>query len=804
MATTSAPTNTVQRKHPLAECERCPLYKEPCAPTDGPPGARVAVVSRSPGYREAQEGRPFSGPSGKILDHLLKLNGYDRKDVLATNVVLCQTPDPPKEAIDACRRRLETEINASSTILACGSEAVGLLIGRGALNNHRGFVHERLNYSNKPQRVVATFNPAIALRDDNLYPDLVRDFKRALNPPPAPTLPEVRYTDDPEEAASWIPDLVDGIRGKTVAVDIESAGLGFSSELHCIGFSTSGSKAVVLGKAVVQHPAFFRSYLRMLLQLPDARYLWHNGKWDTKILRWQGIAARVDEDTLLMSYALDERGGGEGDTRRQHVGRIHSLDYLLMDRFGWPDYEPESVKKFKRTGQIDEDKLPELYTYNGYDTAGTMQLFKELGATVDSSGMAVPYRARLLRGAKAAQTLEETGFPYDVTKAQLLLDREVKPTLQRYRDNLRGLTGRDDYNPNSAPQNSELVYDTWGVSHGIDRGPAKARSVDESVYTELIAGRFVCNDEGLKDHIIEWAEEFRRYKKLEKQRSTYIEGMIPRVINGRIYTDFKVHGTSSGRWSSANPNLQNITRGGKDGIPNTRSLFVASPGRVILQVDYSQAELRTIAALSGDNALLEVYTKKEDLHNVAAANFYGPNFTKEQRANAKNMNFGVAYGQSAATFQEKHDIPEPEAEKFIKWWWEQHQGVSAWTKEVRKTILKQGYLETPLGRRRRFHLITKENRNEIFREGINFLPQSIASDLTIDSLCVILDELEVTACTPLVTVHDSIVFDCLPDAVERSSLLIREIMESRAKELIGWTVPFEVDITTGPDWGSVG
>src|SRR4029077_11022144 len=139
-----------------------------------------------------------------------------------------------------------------------------------------------------------------------------------------------------------------------------------------------------------------------------------------------------------------------------------------------------------------------------------------------------------------------------------------------------------------------------------------------------------------------------------------------------------------GRTSSSNPNLQNITRP-KQGLPNIRSLFVASDeDHILLSADYSQAELRAVAYKSGDDGLLQVYREGLDLHSIAAERFYGPEFTKEQRSRAKNMDFGVTYGQSAQTFQEKHDIPEEEAERFIAWWWQQFPGIREWTNEVAK------------------------------------------------------------------------------------------------------------------------
>src|SRR5687767_8657687 len=106
----SATAQTIRRKHPLAKCEECPLAKAPCAPSSGPLDAKIAIVSRSPGYHESMSGKPFSGMSGKVLNHLLEEQGVSRNEVLATNVVLCYTDKPTKEAIEACSPRLAAEL----------------------------------------------------------------------------------------------------------------------------------------------------------------------------------------------------------------------------------------------------------------------------------------------------------------------------------------------------------------------------------------------------------------------------------------------------------------------------------------------------------------------------------------------------------------------------------------------------------------------------------------------------------------------------------------------------------------------
>lgn len=163
------------------------------------------------------------------------------------------------------------------------------------------------------------------------------------------------------------------------------------------------------------------------------------------------------------------------------------------------------------------------------------------------------------------------------------------------------------------------------------------------------------------------------------------------------------------------------------------------------------------------------------------------------------MNFGVAYGQGAATFQEKHEIPEREAQKFIDWWWKYFTGVSEWKNEI-IVEMKTGHLTSPFGRKRRFHLITPENKNAMIREAVNFKPQSTAGDFTLRSVIVLTKEIDWTKAAIVITVHDNIVGDVKESYIDEYKTICEQVMVSRPKDELGWTIPFKVDIGVGPSW----
>jgi uracil-DNA glycosylase family 4 len=765
-----------------ARCWECPLLENRVCHTHGPTGAKVAFVSRSPGKHDVRADKPFAGPSGKVLDHLLKKHGVSRDEILTTNVVLCQTDDPPLSAIKACRPRLEAEIANCELLIAGGAEATAALTKYRAVHRARGFSINR-----GTQRVVVTNNPAAVIRDNDKYPDMVADFRRAFDPLPPPVFPEVRIIWNEFEArdilTKWLRTDFDYLSS-----DLEF----FGPTITCAGFSRDGRKAVVFDGRVIREGTN-RKLLQRFYERSDIKFVWHNGKADTKVLRQNNIAGRVDEDTFLMSYALDERPG------------YHALEYLLSSELGWPDYEPESVKYFKKTGEFKKPEnrsRQELYKYNGWDSAGTAQLKNLLDPKLDSDNVRELY-SRLVSAAERFTTVELNGFHFDVEEACNINERTAIPLLWGLEEELRRISGRYLLNPRSVPQMKAIYYQQFGLKHNLrDSGKKKLKfSTGREVREEIEGGRFDCKP-AFKTALVEFAATHRRYAKITKVRSSFIEGLSKRVTkDGRLFCNFNVGGTSTGRTSSSEPNFQNIIREEVESIPGIRTLFLPSRDHVIISADYSQAELRTCAKLSGDKNLLSIYRdSSRSLHKERASAFYGANFSKEEYVKSKNINFGVTYGQSAAAFAQMYHMPEVEAQAYIDSWWREFPQLREWTRNVWATAKEHGFVQSPFGHKRRIHLITEENVGGLQREMVNFLPQNIAAWLTISSIIDLIDNnIRVVA-----TVHDSIIIDCPSHRVDGTIRTVKSVMERQAVKQLGWfDIPFAVDISIGSTWGTL-
>lgn len=786
---------SAQRKHPLAKCEECPLAKRDYVPTSGPPDATIAFVSRSPGYHDTVGRRPFAGPSGRVLDALLSANNVSREEIITTNVVSCYFDgEPPEEAITACNDRLSAEIANCTTVLAGGVEAVHTLINpRWAIRSARSRVHNIAG-----QRRIATTNPAVVLRESGNYPDMVRDFRLALNPAPPPKMPRVWYTEDPTEAIEFLKSLPDRIEStKPLASDLET--FGYSKQIACAGFAYDPDMAYVIGYDALQDDAVVEA-LRDTYNYPF-NWTWHNGKYDVKVLAQNGIRADIINDTFLLSYALDERPGGnyQGD---QGAG-LHALTPTLMQEYGWPDYEHASVKEFKKTGILANPL--ELYDYNGKDCVGTLVLFHDFEpAAAADDVLSKPYKRTFIPLANALIPIERRGIHFDKWGACDLLERDIFPKLEGLVKDMRHEIGLELYNPGSSQQNKGIFYSMFGLKHGLQdtRKHKKSDSTDRDVRKEVLEDRFEVNP-GMKEQFKKYIQDLDTYWKVKKSWKEMLISLIERVnSDGKLTTTFKF-GTETGRLSSEKPNFQNITRAGAFGLPSLRTLFLPSPGNLIVSVDFSQAELRTIAKLSGSNNLLSIYRdSSRSLHKERAAHFFGEDYTGEQYVKAKNMNFGVTYLQSAFTFAQMYNIPQEEAQAYINDWFDQFPELREWIGITEKQLKTEGTIVSPFGHKRRFHLLTKENYDESVKQAVNFVPQNVAGVLTAHAL-IELNDIDV----PIITsTHDSIVADVPSDSVNDVARLMQKVMQEQAPKHLGWEwddIPFVADVSVGKNWGDV-
>lgn len=784
-----------ERKHPLANCESCPLYEgTKYVPSEMHSSPRLAVIGEAPGFYETAQGKPFKGPSGQLLDQVLTHHGYTRNQVMYTNVVSCRPPEnatPPKAAIQACRPRLLAELQASGSqdVLALGATATAA-----TLDSPRTISTERVGPAKQPskalleagvKRVVPTWHPAYCLRNADAFPSMVTDIGKLKDEDrDAWSPPKWKAFDNPTDAREVLEELL-GV-ATHIVVDIE-VGIDKDAsfdhpneyELLCVGLGYARGKAVVLGTAALRDGLVLEGLKRLLA---NTSVIAHNGKFDLGGLYPHIGGQELWFDTMLASYVLDERPGN------------HGLKVLAVEKLGAPQYDNEIRQYVPRGGNYADIPRPLLYKYNAYDVAVTWDLY-ELFTTKLDVELSWPYPDRqqrslrevhdfMVRASNQLMYLELNGITIDL-EYQNKLALEFSRELESIETKLEDIIGRN-LNPRSPKQIKEYFAEK----------EINVESTNQDTLERLLAhlqGK-VDNDH----EVVRFIETLLGHRRQQKLYSTYVLGIRKRLYRGRVFTTYLQHGSTSGRLASRNPNLQNIVRDKR-----IRKQFAAKPGNIFVQADFKQAEGRVITVLAQDEYLRTIFSDPNiDMFNELSDQLYGvDNWGKEERVRTKAFFYGLSYGRQAYSIAMEYGMPVQEAERRMLEFMSLIPATAAWQVEVRNVVLDGSDLVTPFGRRRRFWLITEQNQKEVLNEALSFLPQSTASDICLEAFVNVRQRLRGLGFVRL-TIHDALVVECAEDKQDQVIAILTEEMTAAGARFTDY-VPFPVDIAVGRSWGEL-
>lgn len=817
-------------------CEQCP-FKGKKVGCRGNSASPFMIVGESPGSKELIQGIPFVGPSGVVLFKTLEHFGFYDQDVFMSNALQCHPGSGDKkdlsqvaEAARCCNSRLRAEIDSHprKVILALGNAALWSLTGDYGLkiSNIRGKVFHDVSTG---AFIVPTYHPAYILRGGP-YRQFKNDVgyalhllnggrERQFNPP---TWEVLRSESEVRELgrlySSW--DI------STVASDVETGGFSFiDEEMLTIGFTETGKHVYILEDDNIR-------WSKHLFDSMTAQFAWHNGKFDVKFLWRNGVPnARVDHDTMLMSYALDETRG------------VHGLEMVSHDWLGSPNWKSELDQYLpKKNTSYREIPRPVLRKYMAYDIANTYnlvglmqeELLKDKASTRLYNKTLIPASNYLAKVENVGMMFNDTQNQLNVVKYKALCDEYE----QKLKDQSFEYMGKE-INPRSAVQLNELLFDNLKLRPKVGR---HIRSTAAKVIKELPEHPVVAN---LQD-----------YRKVYKAYSTYIlapyglstvrkvkKGEQTNSIaktkrgwihsDGRVHSTYLLHGTATGRLASRDPNLQNQPR-----TPDIKDQFMAKPGCRLIEADLNQAELRSLACLSGDPDFCAVYlTPGTSLHELVRAELYGmPDdwsegevlsfmrqfglmerfrekngkkvdlIPEEQKMRAKALNFGIPYGRTEQSLAEEFHIPVKEARRWIRAWFDRFPLAEEFIKKCRNAPLKGQTIVTVFGHKKRFPVVNPERLRDLQNEASNFPHQSTASTITLHAGMLLQDELMSELDTDIInTVHDSILFEA-PDEDEICDEVARRaiaVLEQVPKDWGLKRIPFVADAKMGYTWGSM-
>lgn len=591
---------------------------------------------------------------------------------------------------------------------------------------------------------------------------------------------DYRLVNTESEARALFDELM---KADVIAFDTETAafdGHGPTEAHFCkmVGFSF----ATAPGKAWYV-TADWIDVFRPLFADPSKTFIGHNVKFDRSVLLRYGIGfASTPRDTLLEHYCLD-------------AAARHGMDALAEQYLSYRPIPIESLIGAKERGKEQLSmaalKPEEILDYAAEDADITLRLDAVLRKAAEESGALKALDTAEEPLVKVLIDMEREGVKIDVAALKEYareLDREILALLTDI------LSYADaGFNPDSPKQLGALLFEKLALpTDGIKKTSMGNYSTDEKTLSKLASAHPII-------------PKILEYRACTKLKSTYVD-KLPALIdeNNRVHTTYAQAFTETGRLSSSDPNLQNIPVRTSRGKLIRKAFVPRDEKHVLVSADYSQIELRLMAAFSGDKAMLEAFRNGEDIHRDTAARVYDvmPAFvTDEQRSFCKMVNFGIIYGISAFGLSQRLKISRAEAAKLIDTYFKLYPKIKEYMDRSIATAREKGYATTILGRRRTLRDINSRNataRQTAERDAINTPIQGSAADLI--KVAMVNVERAISAAglrsKMVLQIHDELVFDAPIDEVDELKAIIRREMTSA----IDFGVPLDVDIGVGRNW----
>lgn len=763
----------------------------------------IMVIGDCPTAVEATRGQLMTGPAAEVLKRAMLQAGLpiDPGVVHYTTAIKCAAPKRkgkpfPKEPMRQCCENIRREILQvkPKLVLVLGKNAYSTLTGDFNVKITEKYGRaEKLPYTGDAT-IIPIMHPALIMRAPNDYKPFLASLQLARQHydgggahDTGTTTWDVLDTDEKvDKALAFLASRPEQV----VAADIETTGLDYrTDEFATMGICYAKNKALIIPRATRHRVADF-------FKLKNLKWIWHNGMFDSRIL-WARKLGEMphDEDTMYMHYILDE-------TSAHDLGALTKI-FLQAEEY-----------KYKMNQQF---KAVTLETYDHYydalneraavDVDYTYQLFHVLQAELhkpENRGLLICYYKLLMPAARFLTRVMRHGIELD-TDYLKEMDVEYQARLREILTNIEDLaapywnpslymeemgakTAPAKFNPGSSKQMQWMVYKALKCKPRIRKGMSTGADILESIEED-----------------IPLIKEVLRYRKVKKEHSTYVIGLLDKVAaDGRIRTNFSLHTTATGRLSSKEPNFQNIPS--YFGVGNVRRAFRAKKGHVLMEVDYSGAELRVLACLSKCPTLTNIFVNGLNLHDETSRMVFGENFTKQDRMRAKALNFGVMYGRGASSLRDEFNIPMEEAQEMVDNWLNSYPGAKKYLEWCANMVVSGKYLETPFGRRRRFGLVTPDSLHALQNESRNFAIQSTSSDFLLYSAMEMESVLWDKYRTRIVNlIHDSVLLEIPadPKIIRAVSREMSSTMKGMPKKLFGYDVPFESDSDLGVTWGDL-
>ena len=580
----------------------------------------------------------------------------------------------------------------------------------------------------------------------------------------------------------------DLLKQKEICIDTETTGVN-ANDVSLVGLSFSykeheGYYVPIANDGDGEDGAKnILAYFEPLFKNKEILWIGQNLKYDFLVLKWYGVElVGKTFDTMLAHYVIEPEG------RR-------SMDLLSAQFLG---YEPISIttligKKGKNQGTMRDAPLEQVTEYAAEDADITLQLKNCFTPLLKKRGVEKVFKEVENPLVRVLVDMEYEGVKVDIdflNEYSKVLEVDAKKSEERVYEQA-GVR----FNLASPKQLGEVLFDILKLD-------AKAKKTKTGQYA---TGEDVLQKMAAKHKIV---DDILNFRELTKLKSTYVDS-FPELINpktGRVHTSYAQAVAVTGRLSSTNPNLQNIPIRTERGREIRKAFIPREKGRVLVSADYSQIELRIVAAISGDPNMCEAFKLGKDIHTATAAKVYGINeeeVTKEMRYKAKSVNFGIIYGQGAFGLAENLGISRTEAKEIIDNYKKEFPNIQLYMDQQINNAKEFGFVETLMGRKRWLRDINSSNftvRGFAERNAINSPIQGSAADMIKLAMIKIHAEMKKTKWESkmILQVHDELVFDAVEKELPALKELILDCMKTALELPNG--VPVEAEVGVGKNW----
>ena len=519
----------------------------------------------------------------------------------------------------------------------------------------------------------------------------------------------------------------------------------------------------------------------------------HNAIFDITVLKNIGVKVMgLEFDTMIAAHVLGKRNLGLKD--------------LVLENFG---VEMTKIENLIGSGRnqitMSEVDIKEASQYAISDADFTQQLYEKLNQEIIDANISELTSKLEFPLIRILYQMQLNGVSID-TELLNSMSEVLGNQLAQIQNEMYELIGHE-FNLNSPKQLSELLFNELNLppTRKIKSGfSTDAQSLDE-LKTTLDFG----NADQADPRSYEVLSRILEFREISKIKSTYVDA-LPSLVNQktyRIHTTYRQTGTSTGRISSNDPNVQNIPVRTELGRKVREAFIPQNPLSTLLAADYSQIELRVLAHFSNDTGLLKAFNSGEDIHNATAAlvyNVHHSDVTKDMRRIAKILNFGVIYGLSAHGISRQTDLNQKEGKEFIDIYFEKYPGILNYLEDIKAKCRETGYVETILGRRRYFPDVNSSNfrvRSQAERAAINMPIQGTAADIIKVAMIQIQNKIEETNLNSkmILQVHDELIFEVPNNEIGVMESILEEIMPYS----IALNVPLGIEMKKGNSWGSL-